>query len=108
MSIPPTEEEMNRWYAYLEALEQDLIGRCRSIVASCRSSGQRRQALLKKIEEGNKTGYWKGKLDDGKDKIRPVQLLRDCDTRWSSTFNMIDRVLELYIVSPFASLDLHF
>ncbi|KAF8950977.1 hypothetical protein BDZ97DRAFT_1623554, partial [Flammula alnicola] len=74
----------------------DLVGKCRSIVAACRVSGQRRQALLKKIDEGNKSGYWRGKLDNGKDQIPLVQLLRDCETRWSSTFNMVDRVLELY------------
>ncbi|KAF8955646.1 hypothetical protein BDZ97DRAFT_1601166, partial [Flammula alnicola] len=96
MSDPPTVKELEDWENYLIALEADLVGRCRSIVATCRASGQRRQALLKKIDEGNKSGYWKGKLDDGKDQIRLVQLLRDCETRWSSTFNMVDRVLELY------------
>lgn len=104
MSNPPTADEQNRWVAYIEALEQDLIGKCRSLVASCRASGQRRQALLKKIEEGNKSGYWKGKLEDGREEIRAVQLLRDCETRWSSTFNMIDRVLELYVVSSLNSI----
>ncbi|KAF8965562.1 hypothetical protein BDZ97DRAFT_1658870 [Flammula alnicola] len=106
MSNPPTQDELENWDKYLKALEGDLVGRCRNIVASCRSSGQRRHALLKKIDEGNKTGYWKGKLDDGKDQIRLVQLLRDCETRWSSTFNMIDRVLELYIAIRDFLLDL--
>jgi hypothetical protein len=99
MSDPPTAKELEEWGNYLNALESDLVGKCRSIVSTCRASGQRRQALLKKIDEGNRSGYWKGKLDDGKDYIRLVQLLRDCETRWSSTFNMIDRVLELYVVS---------
>ncbi|KAF8972357.1 ribonuclease H-like domain-containing protein, partial [Flammula alnicola] len=103
---PPTQDELENWDKYLKALEGDLVGRCRNIVASCRSSGQRRHALLKKIDEGNKTGYWKGKLDDGKDQIRLVQLLRDCETRWSSTFNMIDRVLELYVAIRDFLLDL--
>lgn len=91
-------DQLAKWEEYLNALESDLVGKCRSIVAACRVSGQRRQALLKKIDEGNKSGYWKGKLDNGKDKIPLVQLLRDCETRWSSTYNMIDRVLELYAV----------
>ncbi|KAF8882371.1 hypothetical protein CPB84DRAFT_1750913 [Gymnopilus junonius] len=59
MSIPPTNDELTCWNAYLEALKQDLIGKCQNIVASCHSSGQHWQALLLKIEEGNKTGYWK-------------------------------------------------
>ncbi|KAF8959750.1 ribonuclease H-like domain-containing protein, partial [Flammula alnicola] len=91
------QDQLKTWEDYLEAVEADLVGKCRSIVAACRSSGQRRQALLKKIDEGNKSGYWKGKLVNGTDKIPLVQLLRDCETRWSSTFNMIDRVLELYV-----------
>lgn len=91
-------DQLDRWEDYLSALEADLVGKCRSIVGACRVSGQRRQALLKKIDEGNKTGYWKGKLDNGTDKIPLVQLLRNCETRWSSTYNMIERVLELYAV----------
>jgi hypothetical protein len=31
--------------------------------------------------------------------IREVGLLKDVDTRWSSTFRMIDRFLETYLVS---------
>ncbi|KIM42939.1 hypothetical protein M413DRAFT_18544 [Hebeloma cylindrosporum] len=85
-----------RWEDYLSALEADLVEKCRSIVGTCRVSGQHRQALLKKIDEGNKSGYWKGKLDNGKDKIPLVQLLRDYETRWSSTYNMIECLLELY------------
>lgn len=97
------ERQQEKWLEYLAALEADLVGKCRSIVAACRVSGQRRQALLKKIDEGNKSGYWQGKLDNGKDQIPLVQLLRDCETRWSSTFNMIDRVLDLYAVCFYLS-----
>ncbi|OJA15396.1 hypothetical protein AZE42_11941 [Rhizopogon vesiculosus] len=48
------------------------------------------------IEAGNANGYWRGTLPDGEDKIPVLRLLRDCPTRWSSTFKMIDRVLILY------------
>lgn len=75
MSDPPTEEEQENWENYLRALEGDLVGQCWNIVALCCASGQCQQALLKKIDEGNKMGYWKGKLDDGKDNIHLVQLL---------------------------------
>ena len=36
--------------------------------------------------------------------IRVVQLLCDCEMRWSSTCNMIDRVMELYPVNLFPAL----
>jgi hypothetical protein len=45
------------------------------------------------IAEGNKAGIF------GPDGLCEVVLLKDMDVRWSSTFLMIDRVLELYPVS---------
>jgi len=80
---------------YASALEHDPVGECRDIVSACRSSGQRRNRLRNVIEEGNKNNYWRGKLPDGKMVLPVVQLLRDCPTRWSSTFKMVDRVLLL-------------
>ncbi|KAF5375571.1 hypothetical protein D9615_009215 [Tricholomella constricta] len=58
---------------YLDALQSD-----------------RREDLKDTIETGNLTGIFSAKG------IRVVALLRDVDTRWSSMFLMIDRVLELY------------
>jgi hypothetical protein len=79
---------------YVNALKSDPVGRSREIVATCRKFGQRRENLQKLIATGNHTNAW------GPDTvIRLVQLLRDCETHWSSTFNMIDRVIELYPVS---------
>ena len=80
---------------YATAVESDPIGRSREIVATCRKSGQRRENLQKLIAAGNKTNAWGG----SNTVIWLVQLLRDCETRWSSTFNMIDRLIELYPVS---------
>jgi hypothetical protein len=79
---------------YSTALQADPIGKGRSIVTSLRSSGQRRADFLTTIKEGNTEGIWK---------LRPVQLLRDIDVRWSSLYGMVGRVLELYEVflSPF-------
>jgi hypothetical protein len=89
---------------YSDALEKDLIGSCRGIVTACRrASGQRRQELQNVIREGNEMGYWKGKLPDGMEKLPLLQLLRDCETRWSSTYLMIERILLLYPVSVTAS-----
>jgi hypothetical protein len=79
---------------YATAVESDPVRRSREIVATCRKSSQHRENLQKLIATGNITNAW------GSDTtIRLVQLLRDCETRWSSTYNMIDRVIELYPVS---------
>ena len=81
---------------YATAVQSDPVGRTRQIVATCRKSGQGREGLQKLIATSNDTNTW------GPDtNIRLVQLLRDCETRWSSTFNMIDRVIELYPVRNF-------
>ncbi|KAJ7235800.1 hypothetical protein C8J57DRAFT_1088647, partial [Mycena rebaudengoi] len=73
---------------YADALAKDPVGNTRHIVAACRGSGQRRADVRQIIEDGNKTALWKP--------IPVVQLLRDCETRWSSTFLMSDRLTELY------------
>ncbi|KAJ8581993.1 hypothetical protein M405DRAFT_776899, partial [Rhizopogon salebrosus TDB-379] len=91
----PFDRDGNPLQAYVRALENDPIGGCREIVSACRSSGQRRRRLQAVIKEGNENGYWRGKLPDGKTTLPTVQLLRDCPTRWSSTFKMADRVLML-------------
>ncbi|KAJ2928061.1 hypothetical protein H1R20_g9035, partial [Candolleomyces eurysporus] len=89
------------WHLYLDALESDLIARVRALVAACRKSSQRRQDLQKIIREGNNKGLWAGKIrnpfpKDDPNVLRPLQLLRDCETRWSSIYLMITRFLYLY------------
>lgn len=86
--IPPDELA-----SYAEGLESDPVGQTRGIVGVCRASGGRRKELKNIIEDGNKSNTWC-------EIIRVVQLLRDCETRWSSTYNMIDRAMELYPVMP--------
>ncbi|KAF8416610.1 ribonuclease H-like domain-containing protein [Boletus edulis BED1] len=81
--------------AYAAVLKNDPVGHCRDIVAACRVSGQRRRRLRAVIKEGNESGFWRGKLPDGTATLPVVQLLRDCVTRWSSTFKMTDRVILL-------------
>ncbi|KAH9925069.1 hypothetical protein B0H21DRAFT_700969, partial [Amylocystis lapponica] len=61
----------------------------RSLVTACRASGQRREDFKSTIETGNKENTF------GNKKLPDAVLLRDVDTRWSSTFLMIDRVLEM-------------
>lgn len=91
-------DEHNQLKRYVEALEADPVGRARNLVGACRSSGQRRDELIWYINDGNAAESW------GRDKqgepyiIPPRELLRDCPTRWSSTYNMGDRVATNYPV----------
>ena len=95
--------------AYGDALQGDPVGRVQKLVSDCRSSGQRCSALRKVITNGNEMKSWPQAVMDFDSPILPdalkmggtlpeVQLLRDCETRWSSTFLMITRVLTLYPV----------
>ncbi|KAJ7629923.1 hypothetical protein B0H17DRAFT_1164250 [Mycena rosella] len=70
----------------------DVGGLAHSIVTACRASGQRRADFEETIEKGNENGGW----GEPPELLRVVGLLKDVDTRWSSIFLMIDRVLELY------------
>lgn len=91
--IPPVYEQNINDEDYQKALDSDVVGKCRSLVNACRASGQRREELQATITEGNlSNSFPNGKA------LRKVQLLRDMDVRWSSTYLMIDRVLELYSV----------
>jgi hypothetical protein len=90
--------EQERELEHLKSiLDDDVIGRVRTLVSECRVSGQRREALTQWIVTGNTDGAFK----DGTGAVFAVpvlQLLRDVATRWSSTYLMIDRLLELYPV----------
>lgn len=73
------------WPLYLSALESDLIGRVRKLVAACRVSSLRRQALEKILREGNRLKSWLGRKvlarpGDDSATLRVLQLLRDCET----------------------------
>jgi hypothetical protein len=83
--------------SYEDTLLTDPVGSCRTLVSKLRVSDGRRHNLHDSIVRGNASGAWKDQ--DGKAiKIREVQLLRDCDTRWSSIYMMLQRVIELYPV----------
>ncbi|KAI0682527.1 hypothetical protein C8T65DRAFT_551748, partial [Cerioporus squamosus] len=74
-----------------ESIPDDPIKAARQLIAACRVSSQRRDVFRLAIIEGNRTGAF------GEGVVLPVhELLRDVDTRWSSTFLMIDRLLVLY------------
>ncbi|KAJ2973106.1 hypothetical protein NUW54_g12126 [Trametes sanguinea] len=78
-----------------DALSGDPLGKVRSLVSFCRQSNQRRVEFQRTIQEGNLSGLWKDA--DGKVITLPLlQLLRDCETRWSSTYLMLQRIFLLY------------
>ncbi|KAL1691530.1 hypothetical protein GGG16DRAFT_53277 [Schizophyllum commune] len=79
--------------AYQDALKADVVSKARKLINAIRSSGQRREAFEKSIKTQNDKGGW----GDPPQLLRVVGLLRDVDTRWSSTLVMIDRLLELYM-----------
>jgi len=77
---------------YMRALQYDVVAAARQLVTACRASGQRREDFASTIKEGNAAGSF------GEDGLREVGLLRDMDIRWSASYLMIDRVLEVYPV----------
>jgi hypothetical protein len=91
-------EEAAALKQYVAALQVDPVGCARNLIGTCRSSGQRRNDLEYYVNQCNEKLIW-GSFDDGTSiKVGYKQLLRDCPTRWSSTFCMADRLLSLYSV----------
>ncbi|THU82979.1 hypothetical protein K435DRAFT_932053 [Dendrothele bispora CBS 962.96] len=87
--IPAAEALLNpENTAYFECLESDVVSAARKIVNTIRASDQRRETFQQIIKELNQTR-------ENANKIPGLQLLRDVDTRWSSIFLMIDRLLLL-------------
>ncbi|KAI0069744.1 hypothetical protein K474DRAFT_1609945, partial [Panus rudis PR-1116 ss-1] len=96
------------WQGYRGALARDPVGLVRRVVADLRSSGQRRAALRNIIKAGNESKSWPRTPFDAFDStddddplksggtLPEVQLLRDCETRWSSTYLMIVRLMTLF------------
>lgn len=81
--------------SYRRILQDDVVKMARQLVHFIRDSGQRREDFEAVIKQGNAAKSW-GKDKNGNDiLLRIVGLLKDVETRWSSTFLMIDRVIEL-------------
>lgn len=70
-----------------------------------RASGGRRDGFRKLIEHGNDAGDF-APLDNPDFKLPCVELLRDMDVRWDSTFLMIEQVILMRPVSDLPS-ELH-
>lgn len=79
--------------AYRDALANDPVSRARALARACRASGERREEFRRVIKAGNVAESFR----DAK-RLREVELLLDVVTRWSATFLMTDRFLELYEV----------
>ncbi|OJT08400.1 hypothetical protein TRAPUB_688 [Trametes pubescens] len=77
--------------AYADALASDPVRRVRELVGACRKLGERRDDLRRVIKHGNAGNLWGQNMT-----VPELQLLRDCDTRWSSTYQMIGRAITLY------------
>ncbi|EJF59222.1 hypothetical protein DICSQDRAFT_65365 [Dichomitus squalens LYAD-421 SS1] len=80
-----------RLRTYADILAGNPVQKVRDLVSALRSSGQRRHDFEQFISEGIASQSWPDHPH-----IQPLQLLRDCETRWSSTFLMMDRTLLLY------------
>ncbi|EUC54341.1 hAT family dimerization protein, partial [Rhizoctonia solani AG-3 Rhs1AP] len=78
-----TEPELK---AYLSSLSRELLERIRRTIAALRRT-QRRQGLRRTIIAGNSDKSWH---------LRLLELKLDCPTRWSSSRDMIERLLYLY------------
>lgn len=78
--------------SYLKALKADVLGVARKLIAACRASGRRREEFVDTIVKGNQNMSWP-KVNGTYVPMDVLQLLRDCDTRWSSTYLMVDRAL---------------
>ncbi|KAG8722863.1 hypothetical protein FRC08_004493 [Ceratobasidium sp. 394] len=81
--------------AYLDALESGIIAACRDSIRSMRSSDVRREEFRTTIQDGNFYSLFKTKYGEILI-LLALQLLCDSETRWSPTYNMIMRYLELY------------
>lgn len=81
-------------------LPTSAISKVRALVRGIRASDQRQTAFNDIILAGNTYGWWKADSDTpgqpGKImQITPKQLILDVRTRWSSTYLMLRRALEL-------------
>ena len=71
-------------------LLSDPIKKTQDLVAVCRASGQWCKELQNVIVKGSGDGMWE---------LCVLQLLQDCETRWSATNLMVNRTIDLYPVS---------
>lgn len=110
LDLDPESSTARDWDRYYQAVYGDVLARARQLVSVFRSSGARRSGLRSTIINGNRAKSWpqttlevfnievpEELLNGGE--LLEVQLLRDCETCWSSVFLMVVRILTLWPVS---------
>lgn len=71
-----------------------LLTKIRHVIRSLRASDQKMTKFNALVITGNQLGSWKD--IDGTDlEIKPLQFLRDCKTRWDSSYEMLIRFLRM-------------
>lgn len=86
------------YIAVSKELRDNVVKKIRTLANACCASDSRREDLQDIISEGNEKGWWKDK-DGCAQTMGQLALLRDVDTRWSSIYYMVKRLLHLYLVS---------
>ncbi|KZT63538.1 hypothetical protein DAEQUDRAFT_680200, partial [Daedalea quercina L-15889] len=84
-----TNQRLMEQVTYALALQDDPVSQARTVVRVSKASGRRREEFQDTIKEGNAVKLF------GDSPLPEAVLLLDVDTRWSSIYAMIDRVLEL-------------
>lgn len=83
---------------YAAAIQKNPIKSSRSVVIAVRSSGLRRDDFLDTIKLGNAKNWFQPPGSPIKT-LPEHELKRDSETRWDSTYGMIDRLIEMRSVS---------
>jgi hypothetical protein len=79
-----------------DAILRNPITLARAVVRSIRGSNLRREAFNDCINDGNSKGWFK--CGSKAVTVKPLQLLRDVQTRWDSCFRMLERLRMLRLV----------
>lgn len=83
---------------YAAAVRRNPIKLARLIVIAVRSSGLRRDDFLDTIKQGNSKNWYRAP-GSPVETVPEHELKRDVDTRWDSTYAMMDRLIEMRVVS---------
>lgn len=84
--------------AYAEAVASDPVALGCTIVRVIRTSGQRHDEFIDTIKTGNAKNWFKGPTGEAVC-VPELELLCDADTRWDSTYAMLNRLRALRPVS---------
>jgi hypothetical protein len=82
-----------------DACAEDPITCLRKIIRAIRSTRQHHDAFMTWIETGNRSRLF-GLENNNPVHIQPKQLLRDIQTKWDSTYQMVKHWIEMRLVSP--------